>query len=150
MHAKDILDTFSLASGLTIHWGKSEARWIAPFPRPEETDALNWAWKETDSPGQLLGYSFINGLEDNSIFTSLVDKLKRKLQRWNRFQVSLHGKIIIANHRSRSLLALVCADTSGFGLQKVTTAPTNASFVCVGENRQANSSQGFTTHHYLA
>lgn len=48
------------------------------------------------------------------MFASLVDKLKQKLQCWNHYQVSLHGKIIIANHLVAStlwyVLTLVATD----------------------------------------
>lgn len=38
------------------------------------------------------------------MFTALVANLKQRLQRWNKFQVSLHSKVIIANHLVASVL----------------------------------------------
>lgn len=32
------------------------------------------------------------------MFSSLITTLQQHLQRWNKFQVLLHGKVIIANH----------------------------------------------------
>lgn len=103
-----------MASGLVIQWAKSEARWLAPLPRPQFTNALQWSWKDVDSPGQLLDFSFIDGLHDNDMFLSLLLKLKERLQHWNWFQVSLHGKIVITNHLVASslwyVLTLVASD----------------------------------------
>lgn len=82
---KDILQHFNIASSLTIQWTKSEVRWVADYPRPLTTNVLQWAWKDLDSPSQLLGFSFIDSLRDNNMFHALLLKLKDRLQRWNQF-----------------------------------------------------------------
>lgn len=41
------------------------------------------------------------------MFTSLVTKLQQGLLRWNKFQVSFHGKIVIVNHLVASALWFV-------------------------------------------
>lgn len=74
---KTLLHIFSIASSLAIQSGKSEARWLALCPRPLETNTVEWARKEVDDPGQLLSYSFIDGLQDDTMFTSLILKLKK-------------------------------------------------------------------------
>jgi hypothetical protein len=69
--AKRILDRFAIASGLSINWTKSEARWMADYPRPEETESLQWLWKLPTEPGTILGFSFTNRLESESMFEAL-------------------------------------------------------------------------------
>lgn len=110
-----------MASGLTIQWSKSEAKWLFAIPRPSETDALQWLRKDVDSPGQLLGCSFIDGLWDDIMFQSLIQKLKEKLQRWNRYHVSLHGKTVIVNHVVTSSLwyILIVVATNPHKLHKL-------------------------------
>lgn len=61
-------------------------------------------WKDCDSTNQLLGFSFIDGLHDDTMFDSLVSKIQQKNRQWNRYQVLLHGKVVIANHLVASSL----------------------------------------------
>lgn len=83
--AKEILELFSQASGLTIHWVKSNARWLYSGLRPHSTDYLQWAWREHDDPRQLLGFAFVDGLSNDLMFSSLVTKLQQRLLHWNSF-----------------------------------------------------------------
>lgn len=113
--AKFVLDQFGKASGLQIQWAKSEVRWLSPEPRQRTTDLLDWAWKDQHTSGQLvLGYSFIDGIHEDAIFASLVTKLQQRLQKWNKFHVSLNGKVIIANNLVASglwyILTLLACD----------------------------------------
>jgi hypothetical protein len=96
--AKSILDKFAVASGLTINWNKSEARWMADYPRPEETDPLQWLWKLPTDPGTVLGFLFTTGLESDTMYEALLTRLKARLKKWNTFPLTLQGKIVVANH----------------------------------------------------
>jgi hypothetical protein len=69
--AKQILDRFAIALGLMIKWAKSEARWMADYPYLEETECLQWLWKQSTELGTLLGFPFASGQESDSMFKSL-------------------------------------------------------------------------------
>ena len=96
--AKHLMDAFSAASGLTINWKKSDARWLAQHSRPPETTALNWSWKSANDPGTLLGFSFSSGLSPETMFKDLLARIEQKLQKWSNFPLTISGKVIVANH----------------------------------------------------
>ncbi|KAL3694935.1 hypothetical protein R1sor_008586 [Riccia sorocarpa] len=64
LNAKSLLQTFGQASGLTVQWAKSKARWISSIiPRPLWTGDLDWVWSTDQDADKFLGFQFSDGLD---------------------------------------------------------------------------------------
>lgn len=82
---KNLLQDFGVASGLTIQWTKSEARWLAQHPRPSNLDCLGWDWKPLNYTNKFIGFLFSADIVPKVLHNFLVKKIKAKLAFWSTF-----------------------------------------------------------------
>ncbi|KAL3676999.1 hypothetical protein R1sor_026947 [Riccia sorocarpa] len=99
LNAKSLLHTFGLASGLHVQWGKSTATWISTSNSlPQWTDELDWTWAQQGQVDKFLGFRFADGLDHNSIYETVLLKVKAKINCPLNKSTTIHGRIVIANH----------------------------------------------------
>ncbi|KAL3679807.1 hypothetical protein R1sor_022763 [Riccia sorocarpa] len=97
-NAKQAISTFGKASGLNVQWSKSLATWISPSPRPPWTNDLLWKWTQDREQHKMLGFIFIDALDQNGMFRSCVQKIEKVLNDRKLTSQSLQGRVTIANH----------------------------------------------------
>ncbi|KAL3675310.1 hypothetical protein R1sor_025258 [Riccia sorocarpa] len=99
LNAKQLLQTFGVASGLRVQWNKSKARWISTSTeRPTWTEELDWVWGTEDEVDIFLGFLFTDQLDHNSIFETVKQKIIKNINCPLNRSSTIHGRIVIANH----------------------------------------------------
>lgn len=101
----NILQSFSLASGLLINWAKSGAYWQGRnAQRPAWSQNFGWSWIPEGNLSKLLGSPFGLSISTADIDNFLVDKVRRKLTYWTSTKLSLAGRRLIVNQVLMSTL----------------------------------------------
>ncbi|KAL3676620.1 hypothetical protein R1sor_026568 [Riccia sorocarpa] len=114
LNAKSLLHTFGLASGLTVQWGKSKARWISTTNlRPNWTEELHWVWSSDQDVDKFLGFQFRDSLDEESIYEVARQKVLKKINCPFNRSTTIHGRVVIANHIIYGILWFVIPLWSG-------------------------------------
>lgn len=95
--AKEVLDTYCMATGANINIRKSHALWIVREPRPWtwEADGLKWL-----SPGQAIdylgspfGFFLPRSIKDSKVLS----QVWKHLLEWSPRRLSIVGRILVSN-----------------------------------------------------
>jgi hypothetical protein len=92
-----LLDEFSMASGLHINWDKSVAYWFSPNPAPPWLATFAFPWAQDGALSKLLGTAFGLNLAIQDVDSFLYDKVTKKLRYWVTTKLSLAGRAVIVN-----------------------------------------------------
>ncbi|KAL3689674.1 hypothetical protein R1sor_015983 [Riccia sorocarpa] len=99
LNAKTVLQEYGKASGLTVQWTKSKARWISVAnPTPDWITELEWLWDTRDEADRFLGFYFKDEIDDETIYQITLQKIKKRLNCHSSRSTTLHGRVVIANH----------------------------------------------------
>jgi hypothetical protein len=93
------LDSFNVASGLTLNWTKSCAYWWSfnRGPRPMWTTRFQWQWAREEDVSKLLGTAFGLSLSTGQIDQFLIDRTEQKINLWANVRLNSTGRAVIAN-----------------------------------------------------
>lgn len=68
------------------------------------TEACQWAWKESNKLGILLGFLFFARIDPVVSFGGMLECVRKQIGKWSAFHLSLQGRVLAANHLISSAL----------------------------------------------
>ena len=94
----NLLTTFCLASGARVNWNKSKAIWISANQPPNWSPVEGFAWIPRGTAIRYLGCQIGVDLPPEAHVAPLLTMLRRKLLHWSSAQLSLAGRVVVANN----------------------------------------------------
>lgn len=93
---KEILQQYCSCTGQELNWNKSSIHFSANVPAPTRSTLSHLlGMKACDHTGTYLGHSFCNFSSKTKEFTTLVEKVRRKLSGWKKQSLSMAGRAVL-------------------------------------------------------
>ncbi len=98
LKAEHALGVFCEAAGAKINWHKTVGLWIGDLEPPDWSPDPNFTWLPKGTTVRYLGCQIGIDLTTEQQLAPLLLTIRKKLLHWSSAQLSLAGRVVIANH----------------------------------------------------
>ena len=95
--AQAALETFCVASGAKVNWCKSMGFWVSARPLPSRRPSEFFRWIQEGVSVRYLGCQVGINVNKERLLAPLMLSLRKKLMIWDTIELSLAGRVMIAN-----------------------------------------------------
>ena len=97
LNLQQVLSDFCDASGALINWDKSMGFWVASSSPPQDVPSPGFSWVPRGTTVRYLGCQVGIDLSAEEMVTPLLVRVRNKLLYWDTTNLSLPGRVIVAN-----------------------------------------------------